>query len=353
MALSPEFKYITDLMPRYDGNPKILNYYIREVDNLLSLVEATPPASLAVVCLIKSRLSGAAIDAIAYEENVTSWNDIKRALIRRLGEPRNEIQVMQELTRTRRSKGEDAESFGRKLREMLDTLYSVGQHADKTYYEKMVIEQYINNLDFHVSMGVRISNPSTLELAIVAARQEEARLAYKSYSGFQGPSVPHNKAKVDNPKPNNPYRPMANNNFQPMFNPNNYVPQQNNWTPEQRQQLVNTLPWRNRQPSGNFRNNPGFTWNQPHPQGQPNIPRQQVNPPQKVSDVTMRSTKKPEPPQFAFEELFYTPNEHEQTYTYNNQGEASNAEYEYSQYDGEQQGNPQDFPSDQESSDQS
>ncbi|VVC87820.1 unnamed protein product [Leptidea sinapis] len=56
-------------------------------------------------------------------------------------------QVMQELTRTRRNKYEDAETFGKRLRELLDTLYSVGKHGDRSYYEEMVIEQYTNQLD--------------------------------------------------------------------------------------------------------------------------------------------------------------------------------------------------------------
>ncbi|VVD00719.1 unnamed protein product, partial [Leptidea sinapis] len=57
---------------------------------------------------------------------------------------------MQELTRTRRNKYEDAETFGKRLRELLDTLYSVGKHGDRLYYEEMVIEQYTNQLDINV-----------------------------------------------------------------------------------------------------------------------------------------------------------------------------------------------------------
>ncbi|XP_045521420.1 uncharacterized protein LOC123712399 [Pieris brassicae] len=95
---------------------------------------------------------------------------------------------MQELTRSRKFKNENAESFGKRLRELLDTLLSIGNHANKGYYEEMVIEQYVNNLDFHVSLGVRIAKPDTLEMAIVAARQEEARLALNK----PGPSTFYN-----------------------------------------------------------------------------------------------------------------------------------------------------------------
>lgn len=300
------FKLISDFMPRYDGNTKTLNFYIREVDNILRFIEGTAKHHPAIVCLIKSRLSGAAIDAIAYEESLDSWDAIKRALIRRLGEPRNEIQLMQELTRTRRNKNEDAEAFGKRLRDMLDTLLSVGNHSNKEYYENMVIEQYTNQLDFQISIGVRLARPTTLELAIVAARQEEARLTYNRFNNNFNMSTSQSKVKENHKN----FIPFPNSQFKfnnpPMHVNSNFTPKQNNWTPEQRQQWIQSmLPWKNRQPSGNYR---------PFMNNRGNIPQQQLNPPQKVSDVTMRSTNKPEKPQFAVEELFYTDEPQEQQF---------------------------------------
>lgn len=172
------FKFISDLLPKYEGNPKTLNYFIKEVENVMLLLEPPVRSSPALICLIKSKLSGNAVSAIASEGSVDSWQAIKTALTHRLGEPRNEIQVMQELTRLRRNKNEDAEAFGKRMRDILDTLNVVGGHTDKSYYENMVIDQYVNHLEFHVSVGVRISKPLTLEAAIVTARQEEARLAF-------------------------------------------------------------------------------------------------------------------------------------------------------------------------------
>lgn len=86
---SSSFKLISEFMPKYDGNPRLLNYYIREVENILSLLDNSVRAHPAILCLIKSRLSGVAIDAIAYEDSLVSWEAIKAALIQRLREPRN------------------------------------------------------------------------------------------------------------------------------------------------------------------------------------------------------------------------------------------------------------------------
>lgn len=324
------FKVMSDLMPKYDGNRKTLNYYIREVDNLLALVDDISRRHPALLCLIKNRLSGQAIDAIAYEDSLDSWEAIKSVLIRRLGEPRNEIQVMQELTRMRRFKSENAESFGKRLREVLDILYSIGKHTDKSYYENMVIEQYVNQLEFNVSIGVRIAKPLTLESAIVAARQEEARLSFNrnvNYNYNNMPFMPQAKLREPNfpqfsnqnqlrqvnsiPQRfqlNSPQIPYNNNHFvnnQPLYNNNNrnplqrlitpnFVPKPNNMSPEQRQQLINSLlPWKNR--PGNFNN-------------KPNMPQKPNNQTRSVSDATMRAVGKPRS-NFLSEELFYSPDE--------------------------------------------
>lgn len=307
-------KTLGDLIPRYNGNPKTLNYYIREVESVIGLIEPSWQAHPVLISLIKSRLSGAAIDAIAYENSLDSWPEVKHALLRRLGETRNEIQVMQELTRMRRLKSEDAETYGKRLRDILDTLFTVGKHTDKNYYENMVIEHYLSQLEFNVGIGVRIMKPATLELAIVAARQEEAKIVYyrQANPSANAVSTSQIKQKIEPSRffPQNNYSRHFNNNPPRFINPNsNFVPQQNNMTPQQRQQWIQSmLPWKNSpqghyRPPGNIRNNFGH---------QPNLPQQHINPTQKVSDVSMRSVNKPEKPQFVFEELFYTPNDYYQ-----------------------------------------
>ncbi|CAH4031639.1 unnamed protein product [Pieris brassicae] len=155
----------------------------------------------------------------------------------------------------------------------------------------MVIEQYVNNLDFHVSLGVRI------------AKEEEARLALNKpgpstfYNGTfrqKEPNFPQHSHNNRLPFPSRLHLPPTH----PQFRPDNYVPQENNMTPEQRQQLVKSLlPWKNQQggrSSGKFR--------------KPlNIP-QQGHHAHKNSDVTMRSVSKPQKPPYLIEEVFYTEN---------------------------------------------
>lgn len=314
------FKVLSALIPKYDGNQKRLNYYINEVDKILSLFDLQGPVSDLIVQLIKNRLEGEALDAIANEPNVHSWDSVKEVLRRRLGDPRNEVQVMQELTHLRRNRNEDSASFGKRVREVLDTVYSVGAHTDKTYYEKMAIEQYINQLEFHVSIGVKITAPATLEAAIYTARQEEARLANNPPSNPVNSQKPRDHIKTfhqsNNQHPNTSFSPRfnqpgpSNRSFPPMFNTpftqQRSDPSNNTW-PTQQSAAPPMQPWRNQQfntNSGRFRNSGNFR------SQQQNIPREQVDPPQKVSDVTMRSVGKPKPSPFTSHELFYMPNNH-------------------------------------------
>ncbi|VVC89880.1 unnamed protein product [Leptidea sinapis] len=268
-----------DLIPRYNGNPKTLNYYIREVESVISLIEPGWQAHPVLISLIKSRLSGA---AIPYENSLDSWPEVKYALLRTFR--RNEIQVMQELTRMRRLKSEDAETFGKRLRDILDTLFTVGKHTDKSYYENMVIEHYISQLEFNVGIGVRIMKPTSLELTIVAARQEEAKLMYYRQANPDTNTVSTSRIrqKTDYSRlfPQNNYLRSVNNNPPRLFNPN-FVPQQNNMNSQQRQQWIqSSLPWKNshqgHKTSGNVRSDFGH---------QPNLPQQNINPTQKVSDL--------------------------------------------------------------------
>ncbi|VVD06166.1 unnamed protein product [Leptidea sinapis] len=184
----------------YDSHMKgILQVYMNmcessPIENIIQLLSEPSRVHPAFICLLKSKLGGVAIDAIAYEQSLLTWDSIKNALIKRLVESRNEIQVLQELTRSRRNKYEDAETFGKRLHELLDTLYSVGKHGDRSYYEEMLIEQYTNQLDINVSLGVRISKPLTLESAIMVARQEEAKLAH-SKPFYNGSPTSHFKQK--------------------------------------------------------------------------------------------------------------------------------------------------------------
>ncbi|VVC97848.1 unnamed protein product [Leptidea sinapis] len=64
-------KFLADLLPRYNGNPKLLKFYIREVENIIQFL---------------SKLVGADIEAI---ESLITWNSIKNALTFRRTAQRN------------------------------------------------------------------------------------------------------------------------------------------------------------------------------------------------------------------------------------------------------------------------
>ncbi|VVD00464.1 unnamed protein product [Leptidea sinapis] len=63
------FKTMGDLIPRYN------------VESVISLMEPGWQLHPVLISLIKSRLSGVAIDAIAYENSLDSWPEVKHALL--------------------------------------------------------------------------------------------------------------------------------------------------------------------------------------------------------------------------------------------------------------------------------
>lgn len=89
-----------------------------------------------------------------------------------------------------------------------------------------------------------------------------------------------------------------------------------------------------------------------------------MNPPQKVSDVTMRSVNKPERPRFAQEEMFYIQHSQEQYYTdgydpyYSSEYTSDNLysydqDYEFTPDMSGEEANRQDFPQDEDQGDHS
>lgn len=167
---------VKDMLPTYDGNQKLLQYYIRQVDSIVALVPEISPDILAP--FIRNRMKGKAVEAMATAETIDSWTGIKAVLQRRFGEYRTETQVIQQLVRITRYSKESCEAYGSRIRDILDTLMTIGQNPVKSYYEAMATEQFINCLPQPIMMGVRISAPINLEQAITCARQEESRASF-------------------------------------------------------------------------------------------------------------------------------------------------------------------------------
>lgn len=208
IIIVPDYNIINKMLPPYDGNSKNLNCYIRCVESVINLynLKTNDPT---LVCLLRAKLSSRALEALSLEIDISDWISIKTALMNRYGEFRSEVQLLQELTRCTKTKTDTCDSYGRRIRDLLDALCSIGTNKNG-YYQSLAINTYIDNLHYNMGLGVRIKNPITLEAAIAYARQEETR--------FHNP----NNYSVQQPTSNRPitnefHRP---NNYQRYHGPN-------------------------------------------------------------------------------------------------------------------------------------
>ncbi|KAL0849026.1 hypothetical protein ABMA28_013399 [Loxostege sticticalis] len=188
-SVESNYDLIDKILPTYDGNTKSLNFYVRSDNDPIA------------ICLIRNKLIGKALEAISLEIDIEDWKSIKLALINRFGEQRTEVQILQEMMRCNKQRHESCEMFGRKIRDLLDALCGVGTtpKKDSRYYQTVAIDTYVDNLDYNVGLGVRLSQPKTLETAIALARQEEARL--KRVEAKTNTVNPQNQTKSINSRP--------------------------------------------------------------------------------------------------------------------------------------------------------
>lgn len=170
-----DYNLINRIIPSFDGNTKNLNYYIRCIESVLS-AHNLGPDDKTLICIIRAKLSGKALEALSREVDIENWISVKNALTSRFGEQRTEIQLLQELMKCTKSRNESCDNFGRRIRELLDALCEIGTNGDSRYYQTLAVNTFIDSLDYYLGLGIRVKQPSTLEAAVSYARQEEARL---------------------------------------------------------------------------------------------------------------------------------------------------------------------------------
>lgn len=235
----PDYSFINTMIPTYDGNPKNLNYYIRSVESVISSQKLTLNDTT-IACLIRAKLSGKALEALSLEVNIDDWNSIKSALVDRFKDQRSEAQLLRELVHCPRSSNETCETYGKRLRELLDAICSITDKS-QAYYQSMAIDTFLHNIDSTISILVKITQPKTLVAAISTARQEENQIKIKNKQNINNNEVKKNVSFAYAPRPS--YNSNVNNNWR--YPPHNFVRQNPNFpirikqeTPENKKALV-------------------------------------------------------------------------------------------------------------------
>ncbi|CAH1644084.1 unnamed protein product [Spodoptera littoralis] len=309
-------KEIQSIIPRFDGDDKLLNLFISKCEYVIRSFrgENNPAQQTYLFHCITSRLVGKAAVLISERENVTTWEGLKELFVQHFGDPRSEACISIELENLKIKQGESYIDFCHRIQNVRSSLISKvnlltdeGIKAAKyIIYNNTALNVFLYNLPEDLIKFVRLNKCDTLESALSIVT-EEVNFQTRYNSRNKNKTNPSNTNPTsNNPKPTPtaqiqqkfgiPANPgfKQQNAFKPNFNPNpNQVnprfgfqpkPQLQNQAqkpqiPHQSQQLPRTI--NNYKQSGFFKANPNqqfrFGVNNP--------------PPRQNTDVSMRTVR--------------------------------------------------------------
>jgi hypothetical protein len=188
-------KYQAENIPSFDGNPKQLNRFIKSCDNFLTAhrneQQANAPINNCLFDTILSKLIGRAADLIASRTELNTWSKVKESLLLTFSDQRSIDCVVQDIISMRLERGESPQNFGLRLQDARSILFSkINMSNDNNEIKAFKIQQYddlclktfINGLNYHMQLVVRLKNPDSLEQAMGFALEEENFLTYQNRS---------------------------------------------------------------------------------------------------------------------------------------------------------------------------
>lgn len=220
-------KDFLNLIPKYDGDHGILNFFIRKCEYIIRNFNGPSNAvqSTYVFHCITSRLCGRAASLLSEREDITSWAQLKSLFIQHFGDPRSEECVAIELENLKIKLGETFLEFCVRIQQMRSALCSkVNLLADENVknakmiiYNNMCLNVFLYNLPEDLIRIVRLKNCTSLESALSVVMEEV---------NFQAQYNAKNKNKTNTLKPPQHF---GNNEafksqlaLRPNFSPNNF-----------------------------------------------------------------------------------------------------------------------------------
>jgi hypothetical protein len=236
-------KYQADNIPLFDGNPKQLNRFINACDNFYDAhkdANADAPINTCLFDTILNKLVGRAADQIASRIELTSWALVKNAIIATFADQRSIDCVIQDIITSKPDRNESPQQFGLRLQDIRSLLFSKVNMSNDTRnikllkiaeYNNLILKTFINGLNYHMQLVVRLKKPDSLEEAMAFTLEEENFIYYKIISNLTTKtSVNNNLQNMPNNKntPNSHYAANA----RPSYSQQNYTPQfYSNFTP--------------------------------------------------------------------------------------------------------------------------
>lgn len=310
-------KEIQSIIPRFDGDDKLLNLFISKCEYVIRSFrgENNSAQQTYLFHCITSRLVGRAAVLISERENITTWEDLKELFVQHFGDPRSEACISIELENLKIKHGESYIDFCHRIQNVRSSLISKvnlltdeGIKAAKyIIYNNTALNVFLYNLPEDLIKFVRLNKCNTLESALsVVIEEVNFQTRYNSRNKNKTNSN-NNNPSLNNPRPNftapiqHKFGIPTNNNSQQPFKPN-FTPNHNHGNqrcgihpqapkphtqnqnqksqiPHQPQQLPRTM--------NNYKNS-GFFKANPNQQFRFGVNNQ---PPRQNTDVSMRTVQ--------------------------------------------------------------
>lgn len=239
-------KEIQSIIPRFDGDDKLLNLFISKCEYVIRSFrgENNPAQQIYLFHCITSRLIGKAAVLISERENVTTWEELKELFVQHFGDPRSEACISIELENLKIKQGESYIDFCHRIQNIRSSLISKvnlltdeGIKAAKyIIYNNTALNVFLYNLPEDMIKFVRLNKCLTLESALSVVTEEVNFQTRYNLRNKNKPTFSNNPGHSNNPKPNittpiqNKFGIPASNNqgFKPQypFKPN-FIPNHN------------------------------------------------------------------------------------------------------------------------------
>lgn len=306
-------KEILCIIPKYDGDEKLLNLFISKCEYVLSgsRIAGNATQELYLFHLISSKLTGKAAALLSDNPTIASWERLKDVLTQHFGDPRSEECIALELESIKLNNGESYIQLCHRIQNTRSSLFSkVNRLTDEgikaakmIIYNNTALNIFLYNLPEELIRIVRLKGCSNLESALSIVTEEvnfqaQYNAKHKAMKHYTG--QPHNTQNSLRPSPmGQDLKPTFNNNMMPQFKFG--IPQNQGFRPNfvQPNQFVQPQGFQYRPAPNQYQRN----FNQPH-FGQPQAPLQhggfKFGIPQQGPRLTMQNKNNTYPNQFKF-----------------------------------------------------
>ena len=236
---------ILQIIPKFDGDEKLLNLFIKKCEYVISLFKGDDKdytQHLYLFHAITGRLTGKAAHLVSEREDIETWPEVKTALIQHFGDPRSEECIVIELENIKIHSGETYLQLCNRIQNVRSTLFSkisiiqneTIKQSKIAIYNNLALNVFLYNLPSDMIRIVRLKSGTspTLESALTIVLEEtnfmqqynarnknrmqttqNPQINFQNRSPFHAHTNMQLQQKFGASIPNQGFRINANNNF--------------------------------------------------------------------------------------------------------------------------------------------